>query len=434
MRIIHLTPGAGEGYYCENCLRDTALLSALRRAGHDVLMVPLYLPPVRESDLDLPASPVFYGGVNVYLQQKLSLFRRTPRWIDRWFDRPGLLRWAGRKSGMTSARDLGQTTLSVLRGEDGRQAKELDRLVDFLAGRDRPDAVVLSNALLVGLARRIRRRLDAPIFCVLQDEDGFLDSLPPAYRKRCWETLAERSRDVDAFFGPSRYYVELMRWRLELGDRPAYVVYNGIDPTGYEPAGVEPEVPTIGFLSRMSADKGVDTLAEAFVALRAGGRSNALRLHLAGGSMPSDQAVLERINELVKLYGVEGDVRVFDGFERAKKAELLRSLSVLSVPTRRGEAAGQYIFEALACGVPLVLPRHGAFPELIECTGGGLLCEPNNPADLARKLQDLLTDRHRARRFAEKGRQAVLNEFNVDRQAREMTGVIEHIRAEGSRA
>jgi len=186
MRLIMLTPGAGENFYCENCLRDHALIRRLRRDGHDILMVPMYLPPIPEFDVETD-QPVFFGGINVYLQQKCRLFRHTPRWLDRMLDSPRVLKLAQSMAGMTRAKDLGETTVSMLRGEEGKQTKELDRLVAFLAEQEKPDVVCLSNIMLGGLTPRIREALGVPVVTTAQDEDAFLDSLPEPYRSEAWE-------------------------------------------------------------------------------------------------------------------------------------------------------------------------------------------------------------------------------------------------------
>ena len=195
MRILQLTPGTGS-FYCGSCIRDRALVVGLRRLGHDAIMAPLYLPPIFEQSDDTvvdgngqtsAAPPVFFGGINVFLQEKSWLFRHSPRWIDRMFDAPAMLRRAARRAGMTRPRDLGALTLSMLRGEEGRQAKELDKLVAWLRAQPRFDVVSLSNALLLGMAGRIRRELDVPVVCSLQGEDSFLDGLPEPYRAQCWQ-------------------------------------------------------------------------------------------------------------------------------------------------------------------------------------------------------------------------------------------------------
>ncbi|MDQ1257733.1 MAG: hypothetical protein QG656_2339, partial [Candidatus Hydrogenedentes bacterium] len=76
MKIFHLTPGSGGTFYCQNCYRDAALLRALRRRGHDVMMLPMYLPIFSDTDGASTHSPIFFGGINVYLQQRFRLFQK----------------------------------------------------------------------------------------------------------------------------------------------------------------------------------------------------------------------------------------------------------------------------------------------------------------------------------------------------------------------
>jgi glycosyltransferase involved in cell wall biosynthesis len=417
MKLIHLSPGAGDNFYCENCLRDVSLVRALRRIGHDAASLPLYLPPTMSAPEGDEGREVFFGGVNVYLQQKSALFRKTPRWLDRLFDSPRLLRWAGRKAGMTSAKQIGETMLSMLRGENGRQVKELERLVAFLADKEQPDVVSLSNALLVGLAGRIREQLGAKVICSLQDEEGYVDALPEPQRSEAWATLRARAADVDAFIAPSAFYADAMRRRLDLPAERFHVIHNAVDVDALAPAETPPETPAVGFLSQLSEGKGLETLAEAFVLLKQSGAPEGLRLRLFGGVTGADAPVVDRVRQRLRRAGLAGDVDLPDGFDAERKLPFLQSCSVVSVPTRRGEAFGLFVLEALACGVPVVLPDHGAFSELVAATGGGVLCRPNDPADLAAKLGELLADPARAVEMGRRGRQAVLEKFTADRMA-----------------
>ncbi|MCX5637703.1 MAG: glycosyltransferase, partial [Planctomycetota bacterium] len=347
MRIVQITPGSGDSFYCENCLRDAALVRAMRELGHDVLMVPMYLPLQGDQKETLSDTPIFFGGINVFLQQKSALFRRTPRWIDYLFDSPRLLRWVGRRAKMTNAKDLGETTISILLGEEGQQTKELDRLVEWLSSQDnRPDIVCLSNVLLAGLARRLKAKLGVPVVCLLQDEDGFLDGLGPPYTKQAWEILAERSNDMDTFIAVSIYYAEVMQRRLGLDPGRVYVVYMGILLDEYKSAeagkGV-PKVPTIGYLSRMCSDKGLDTLVDAFVILKKDQKLKNAKLRLAGGKSGDDQSFINRIRQRLSSCGLIGDVEFVPDFDRDAKIAFLQTLSVLSVPEKRPVAYGLYV-------------------------------------------------------------------------------------------
>ncbi len=428
MRIVQITPSAGDSFYCENCLRDIGLVRAMRKLGHDVIMVPLYLPLPAQKGEAISSAPIFFGGINVYLQQKSSLFRKTPRWIDRLFDSPRLLRWVGRKAGMTSANDLGRTTISMLQGEDGRQVKELDRLVDWLGGENnKADVICLSNVLLAGLARRIKEKLGVPIVCLLQDEHGFLDGLAQPYSDQAWEILAQRSQDVDAFIAVSRFYADFMRQRLKLDAGRMRVGYVGILLEGHCPRRSEPQMPTIGFLSQMCSDKGLDTLVDAFVILKKKGELKNARLRIAGGHSASDRVFLEGIRDKLVSCGLAGDVEFLTDFDHAAKLDFLRSLSVLSVPEKRPAAYGLYVLEALAAGVPVVQPNHGVFPELHQMTGGAVLFEPNNTADLARALERLLLDPDRARQLGQNGQKAVFEKFNIEQTARQIVRIYEEV-------
>ncbi len=423
MRIIQLTPGTGS-FYCGTCVRDNALVTELRRLGHDALLVPLYLPPILDEAPATGGAPILFGGLNAYLQQKVPLFRRTPRWVDRLFDAPGLLRAVGRRagSGLTSARELGEMTLSTLRGEDGNQVKELERLVDWLRTDGKPDVVCLSNALLLGLVRRIREGTGARVVCTLQGEDSYLDHLPEPWGRQAWDTLAARARDVDAYVAISRYYGELMTERARLPRERVHVVHCGINLEGYGDPPSLPAPPVLGYLARLSRLKGLATLVDAYVLLRRRGRVPDLRLRVAGTMTAGDEPFVAEMKAHLAKQGLGGDAEFFPNLDRDQKIAFLQSLTVFSVPTTYGESFGLYLLEAMAAGVPVVQPRHAAFPEVVAATGGGVLCEPDDPDSLADQLEALLLDPARARDLGAAGRLSVLQQFSATAMAR---GVLE---------
>jgi len=423
MRILQLTAGTGS-FYCGTCMRDNALVIELRRQGHDALLVPLYLPLVLDETSAAAGAPLFYGGVNVYLQEKVPLFRRTPRWLDRLFDSPAVLKLAGRKAGATDPRDLGGLTISTLRGEAGRQAKELERLVAWLA-EVRPDVVHLSNGLLVGMARRIRQASGAAVVCSLQGEDTFLDALPPREGEAAWQLLRERAADVDAFIAVSRYYADVMRARLGLGPDRIHVVQNGILLDGYAPAGSPPPRPTLGYLARLCPVKGLRTLVDAYLILRERNRVPRLQLRVGGTMTAADQPFVREMQARLEAAGVGEDVRFLPNLLREEKITFLQGLSVFSVPATYGESFGLYVIEALAVGVPVVQPHHAAFPEILEATGGGLLCAPDDSRALAESIEQLLLDPVEARRMGVRGREVVRTRFSVARMAEEAARVFE---------
>lgn len=428
MRIVQIIPGVAGSFYCENCLRDTSLITALQKLGHDVLMVPMYLPVQAGGDTSINSTGVFFGGINVYLQQKYSFFRKTPRWFDRLFDSRKLLRWLGSKARMTSAKALGEMTVSMLRAEEGRQVKELNRLVGWLALQEnRPDVVCLSNVLLAGLARRIKEVLNVPVLCLLQDEDGFLDGLGSPYAEQAWKILAERLSDVDAYIAVSKYYAGIMQQRLKFKEGQIHILYPGILLDGYESLPGWPELPAIGYLSRMCFDRGLDTLVEAFIMLKGNDKLRNLKLRIAGGRTSNDGVFIRCLRQKLEGLGFINDVEFWPDFDRDAKLGFFQTLSLLSVPEKHPVAYGLYVIESLAAGVPVVAPRSGAFPELLEMTGGGVLFEPSNVNDLAVAMERLLLEPDYARRLGEKGQKAVFEEFDVEKTAEQIIRICKEI-------
>ena len=257
MKIVHIVPGAGGTFYCPNCLRDCALVRALRQLGHEVTMVPMYLPVLVDADGIAGDVPVFFGGVNVYLQQQFKLFRKTPRWLDKLFDSSWVLRQAAAREGSTEAAGLGPMTLSMLQGAAGNQKKELDRLIHWLTEHEKPDVVHISNSLLLGLAPELKRALNVPVVCTLQDEESWLDHIDEPYDRMCWEAMSAHANDVDGFIAVSHWYAKEMHDRMGIDNDKMRVVPLGIDLDGQEPASLSFDPPVIGYLSRMTESLGL---------------------------------------------------------------------------------------------------------------------------------------------------------------------------------
>ena len=418
--------------YCGNCFRDNALVAALRALGHPTLMIPLYLPLTLDEVDQSAGTPTFFSGVNVYLQQKSAFFRNAPDWLHRFLASPAVLKWAAGRAARTRAADVGELMLSMLRGEEGYQARELEELIAWLKTQPPPGVICLSNALLVGLARRLKAGLCAPVVCMLQGEDSFLDGMTEPHRTRAWQTLAERARDVDLFIAPSHYFGDLMRGRLGLPAEKVQVVYNGINLEGYgEIQNSKFKIqnpPTLGFFARMCPEKGLDLLVAAYLELRKRSRVPGLQLKIGGGCGPGDEAFVEAQRARLREAGVLDDVMFHPNLSHADKVKFLESLDVFCTPALYGEAFGLYVIEALAAGVPVVQPRVASFPELIAATGGGVIAEPT-ARGLADALESLLLEPARARALGEAGRKAVLQDFSVAGMAGDIVQALQTVTA-----
>jgi glycosyltransferase involved in cell wall biosynthesis len=418
MRIAYITAGAA-GMYCGSCLHDNALAAALIRAKQDVALIPIYTP-IRTDESDVSIDHVFYGAVNVYLEQKSALFRHTPWLVDRMLNSRGLLDWASRQSGSVDARQLGELTLSMLEGEDGRQSKELEKLIAWLRDEFRPDVVNLPNSMLLGMAHGIREQLDVPVLCTLQGEDIFLEDLDQPYRDRVHELLRRKARDATGFIVNSRYYVDFMSGYLDVPASSMNVVHLGLnlDGHGVVPPASDGHPFTIGYLARVCPEKGLHVLVEAFRHLADGVGKDRVRLRIAGYLGQRDHDYKQGILEQIRSWGLADVVDYVGEVDREQKIDFLRSLHLLSVPTTYHEPKGLYVLEALANGVPVVQPRHGAFPEVLEATGGGLLVEPGDTVGLAAAFRSLMDEPARREELGRKGREIVHREYH-DRQTAE---------------
>jgi glycosyltransferase involved in cell wall biosynthesis len=417
LRIAYIAAGAG-GMLCGSCIRDNALVAELQKQGHEALLVPVYTP-LRTDEANVEIPRVFYGAINVYLQQRSQLFARMPGFLRRWLDVPWLLRRIPTDAAV-DASGLGELTLSMLQGEDGRQRVELEELIDWLGSEVRPEVVQLTNSMLLGLARRLRERLpEARIVCALQGEDLFLDALGERWREAVLRAMRERARDCDLYLAISDYYARTMTALLELPPERVRSVPLGIQLDGYPARDAEPpDRPfTIGYLARICPEKGVHLLLDAFERLVERRGADAARLRIAGYVAGRGRRFLGELAARARRAGLADRVEILGEVDRAGKLELLRSLHVFSVPTVYKEPKGLPVLEAMACGVPVVQPAHGSFPEILERTGGGLSVPPGDPEALAAAFESLLDDAELRRELGRRGRQGVRAHYGIDRIA-----------------
>lgn len=426
MKIVYLTAGTGN-FYCGTCLRDHSLALQLRAMGHDVVIMPLYLPLVTEGK-EKSDTPIFMGGINTYLQQKFKLFRKTPRWLDRIFDSLPMLNMAARFTGMTKPMDLGQITLATLEGIHGPQIKEFNRVLRWLVDHGKPDVICLSNALLTGFAEPIAQELDVPLVCSLQGEDTFIEKLPEPYNVKTWEKLSDHVSFVDAYVAVSQYHGNLMVNRMKIPPEKIHVVPNGIDLDGY--AELQPKTdgpPAIGFLAALIPAKGLETIIDAFILLRQRGNHPGLRLKIAGSSVPGCEGFVHSMERKLKEAGCRDAFDLATNISREEKLHFFTQLDVFSVPATYGESFGLYVIEAMASSVPVVQPNHAAFPEILGNTGGGLLCKPDDVTDLADTLSQLLSDQEGARFMGQQGRKAVFDHYSSRRMAEAFEETLFHV-------
>jgi glycosyltransferase involved in cell wall biosynthesis len=425
MNILQIIPGSGGSFYCGNCLRDSKYFDALRKLGHKVVKIPMYLPLFADEH-DLDTIPVFYGAVSIYLKQMYPVFRKAPPWFDNLLNSKPVLKLAATQAGSTRARDLEDMTVSMLLGEHGKQSEELERMVDWIAEHCRPDVIHLSNALLLGIAHRLKERLNVPVFCSLQDENTWVDVMRPEYRDQVWNLMSEKAQYVDAFISVSDYYAELSKQRMNLPDEKVHTVYLGVDPQDYRYKSSAEKDRIIGFISRMNYENGLDILVEAFTLLKKKPGFGDVKLILTGGHTGDDKKFLKAIHKTIRKNGLEDEVIFQEGFEGEDRLRFFGKVSVLSVPVRIGEAFGIYLTEAMASGIPVIQPSLGAFPEIVKTSGGGAVYEENTPVGLSEALENHLVNKHEFDQLSQKARKSIEHEFNIDKLAGKLVEVYHH--------
>lgn len=400
--------------YCGSCIHDNTLATALISKGHEVTLVPTYTPS-RTDETNVSVSSVFYGAINVYLQEKSSIFRHTPRALDWLLNRPGLVNWVTRFSSSTSPEDLGTLTVSILEGEAGHLKKELEKLVEWLSSHLKPDIVHLTNSMFLGMARELGERLEVPVLCSLQGEDIFLEELVEPYKSRAKQLIRERVADINGFVATSTAYADFMTDYLRIPRKSIHVVPLGLNLKGHGSGSSKREksITRIGYLARICPEKGLHLLVDAFDLLVQRRGKESLRLEIAGYLGARDQSYFDKITARIDRSGWRDCFRHRGEVDREEKIEFLSSLDILSVPTVYQDPKGLFVLEALANETAVVQPAHGAFPELIAKTGGGRLVEPNSAEALADGLEFLIEDTEERSRMAKAGKEAVFKHFNA---------------------
>jgi glycosyltransferase involved in cell wall biosynthesis len=410
MRIAYIASGAGN-MYCGSCIHDNTLAAALIQLGQEVALIPTYTP-MRTDEESVSIDRVFYGGINVYLEQKSAVFRHTPYALDSLLNTKRLLKWISRFTSSTDAKDLGPLTVSVLQGEEGNQRKELYKLIEWLRDFYKPEIVQLTNSMFVGFARDMKRALNVPVLCSLQGEDIFLQDLPEPYKSRAIQVMQERAQDIDGFIATSKYYADFMSSYLNIPASRIDTVRLGLKLKDHGVAKKStPKDPfIIGYLARICPEKGLHLLVDAFELLIRKGMNG--RLHVAGYLGKRDQKYYEDILRKIEQYGWKDRFEYVGEVNREEKIGFLNSLHVMSVPATYREPKGLYVLEALANAVPVVQPAHGAFPELIESIGGGILVQPHSAEALADGLESLQKNEALRNELGEKAKQIVHSTYS----------------------
>jgi glycosyltransferase involved in cell wall biosynthesis len=309
-------------------------------------------------------------------------------------------------------------TVSMLRGTEGHQRKEIAKMLRWLEREPAFDVVNLPFALLISLAKPFRRALGVPIACTLQGEDLFLDNLQEPWKSRSLDLIRRSIDDVDLFIAVSDYYAEFMPQYLGIPREKMRAVPIGISLEGHAPQPARMAPPfTVGYFGRVAPEKGLHVLADAYRRLRQTPGVPPTRLLAAGYLLEEHRDYFRGVQARLAEWGLAGEFSYAGAPDRAGKIALIRQMDVFSMPATYDEPKGLSLLEAMANGVPVVQPRRGAFPEIVTRTAGGLLVAPDDPEALSEGLLALLTDRERAAALGRAGAAGVRAHYTVEHMA-----------------
>jgi len=419
LRIAHIAAGAGE-MYCGACARDVALVIGLSARGHDVRVLPLYTPLRIDGANVIQTERMFFGGINVFLQHLSGLFRVTPDAFDRLLDSPGLLKWASKFAVKTRPESLGPLTVSVLAGRGGRQRKEYRKLVSHLQ-EIKPDVISITNSLLSAIAVEVKANGGPPVVCALQGEDAFVESMPEPFKTLAQDLMRRNAEYIDLFIAPGRDYARKMSEFLNIAPERIRVVHAGISPDVFRRSSPRPVTPpTIGYLSSVLPTKGLDILVEALHILKTEHQFDA-RLSVAGRVI--DEPFARRVREQADQLGLAESVTWLGELSFEDKLTFLHSCTVFCLPSKIAESRGIAVLEALAAGVPIVVPDSGVFPEMVSTVCSGAQFHTGDARSLAASLLSLLSDQGLGDSMAEAGVHGVATHYSAERMAEKTAAV-----------
>ena len=431
MKIVYLITGSGGSFYCGNCYRDMLYVKAIRKVpGIEVSAIPLYLPPDTSGiDTDLDKN-VFFGAISLYLREKVPFLRKMPAFLDKIFDASPMLKIAARQAGTTRTAGLEDLTLNMIKGDNKIRENEVERLVRYLMKDSKPDAVHLSNALIIGLASQLKKRLNIKMFCSLQNEDDWIEEMAEPYRSHAWKMIGKEAANIDAFISPSLYYKELFVSKTGVDGNNIHVVQSGIDSPAESDTSETQHPPSIGYYCRVNYLNGFDKLVDAFISIKSKDLFPGLSLHVCGGFTGDDKPFIREQIKKIKDNGYKSFVKIYPEFYGPGKTEFFSNIDVMSVPVRKYDAYGLYILEANSFGVPVVQPATGAFPEILEKTGGGIIYSPDNTDELSAGLIKLLNDISLRKSLGEIGRKNVHEKLTLEKMSLGLSEVYNRVLSE----
>ena len=427
MRVTYITAGAAD-MICGSCLRDNALVRKLREQECEITLVPVYTPITVEEE-DFSTDKLLLGGISVYLEQSSSLFRKLPNFLTNWLDRPSVVKFfTSRKPIQVEAENLGNLTLSILKGENGNQKRSFNKAFKWIQEEAQPEIINFSNLLIAGLAPKFKNETKLPVVVTLQGDDLFINDFKDEHRKKIIKELKILSTSVDAFITFSKFYAEKMASLLDIPIEKFHIINLGIDAEPF--SGISEKKTnnrTIGYFGRIAPEKGFHNAVNSFIEINKDAANEKVRLVAGGWLSETDKNYFREQTEKINSHNLSSYFEYIGSPDLEKKKELFKRINVFTLPTDQDEPKGLSVLEAQASGIPVVQPNKGIFTEMLNKTKGGVLYNDEDSSSLSKELLALLDNPDRAEELGKTGRINTLEHFNDNKMATDTYSVYENL-------
>ncbi len=217
-------------------------------------------------------------------------------------------------------------------------------------------------------------------------------------------------------------------------EREATVIHHGIDTNDFTPASdkaalrAELFLPAsallIGCYGRIRPQKGNDLFIEAMIELLPK-HPNAHAV-MMGGVTDGFRDFFDGLKDKVAQAGLSDRVSFLPEAQAWEITKYFQALDLYIAP-QRWEGFGLTPLEAMACGVPVVATRVGAFEELVLQGETGLLVPREDQAALTGAIDDALSDAPRLARWSKKARSHASSRFDITREAAALTAIYKEL-------
>ena len=231
-----------------------------------------------------------------------------------------------------------------------------------------------------------------------------------------WKGFQEKLsfKKADAFIAVSSYVKNHTANYLNYHNKPIEVIFNPINSQLFQPQNIEIETNNITFAGTICEKKGVRQLIQAFSLIKEKFPNVILNLYGRDWFFPNGNSYIKMLKEQeLPILGDKACDVVFHGALSFEEISSVYAKAAVCVFPSHMETLGLVAPEAMAMGKAVIFTKLGPGPEVIIDGETGLLCDPYNPTDIAEKVIFLLNNYEVAIKYGEKGREKVLEQFEI---------------------